>query len=108
VRRVGEVVLLDGALNRGGHRGVFGVGEVNRLHGLAGPSRIEAPGEDQSIIASPQTEVASGHSINDDEQRDEPEPREFACTPNGLPPGVSFKTPRAHCDKSRSASAGEP
>jgi hypothetical protein len=33
----------------------------------------EAPGDDQSIIASPETEVASGHSKNDEEQCDEPE-----------------------------------
>jgi hypothetical protein len=33
----------------------------------------EALGDDQSIVASPETEVASGHSINDDEQCDEPE-----------------------------------
>jgi hypothetical protein len=31
----------------------------------------------------------------------------IACTPDGLTPAVSFKTPRAHCDKSMSASAGE-
>ena len=52
------------------------VSEVDRRHGLAGPSRTEAPGDDQSIIASPQTEVASGQSIDDDEQRDEPGRRE--------------------------------
>ena len=52
-------------------------------------SRTEAPGDDQSIIASPQTEVASGQSINDDEQRDEPGRRENIFTPRtGMLPSV--------------------
>ena len=50
---------------------------IGERHEQIGPaSRTEAPGDDQSIIASPQTEVASGQSIDDDEQRDEPGRRE--------------------------------
>jgi hypothetical protein len=83
-RPKGKAVLLDGTTQRLGRELV--VSEVNRRLGLAGPSHTEAPGDDQSIIASPQTDVASGHSINDGEQRDEPERREnildHCCTPS--------------------------
>jgi hypothetical protein len=87
----GGTVFLDGAPDQCHKRGVLGVGEVNRRHDLAGPSRTEFPGDDQSTIASPQTELASGHSINDDEQRDEPGRREnildHCRTPNRHAPG---------------------
>jgi hypothetical protein len=69
------VALGSGRDLRACHCGL-GIGEIDCRHGLACPSRTEAPGDDQSIIASPQTEVPSGHSINDDEHRDEPERRE--------------------------------
>jgi hypothetical protein len=72
-RGAGKSVFLDGAPEGGGNGGELVVSEVDRRHGLTGPSLTEVPGDDQSIIASPQTEVASGRSINDDEQRDEPE-----------------------------------
>jgi len=57
----------------GGPKFFFTGARVNRPHDLAGSSRTEAPGDDQSIIAPPQTQAASGCSINEDEQRDEPE-----------------------------------
>jgi hypothetical protein len=71
------------ALNGGRHCGEFGVGEIDRRHGLAGPSRTEVPGDNQSVMASPQTEVASGQSISDDEQCDEPE-RERSSQPRSV------------------------